>query len=99
MGQSHPLRSSNKSNVLDIEPRFNLKIFNYNMAESKPELVSCTFDPADKPTLREEAIPQVIKCTFDVPKTEEQEKEKVTEEEKNKKDDKASDQKDEKSEE
>ena len=73
------------------------------MAESKPEVVACTFDPSDVPDgyeIRDEAAPRLIKCTFDAPK-QDQEKEKSNEEETGQKEDKTlpSDQKDEKAEE
>merc|ERR1712018_956197 len=100
MGQSHPLRSIKKTSIfkpLSI-PQVDSKI--HKMAESKPEVVACTFDSADVPQIKDEATPQLIKCTFDAPK-QDQEKEKSKEEEKGQKDDNTlpSDQKDEKAEE
>ena len=39
------------------------------MAESKPELVACTFDPADKPVVActegSPEEPKLVSCTFD----------------------------------
>ena len=86
----------------DIKPSSIPKVDfkNRKMAESKPEVVACTFDPADVPQIKDEATPQLIKCTFDAPK-QDQEKEKSNEEGKGQKDDNTlpSDQKDEKAEE
>merc|ERR1712018_560815 len=100
MGQSHPLRSIKKTSIFKPLSIPQVDIKNHKMVESKPEVVACTFDPADVPQIKDEATPQLIKCTFDAPK-QDQEKEKPNEEEKGQKVDNAppSDQKGEKAEE